>query len=376
MSQRDNFWDGDLSDISDSELDLPDPSSFLELKSSPEMPDDKRARQKRKPGQEATPAIEDTQLSSPTKKMRSSAETAKQSSNKQSTSLVKSDLTAINSEYSFVKEAQNKTDSRQHASASPVSDTNAPSSLSLITTGLTDAQLKRLRKSAVQLSECLSVTIAVHTEVSCSKHKLPIYTHLVTSVGKDGRTARTYKYLAGIASGAKAVKVEWMFESAKKGTLLPVDRYLITGDTAMRGCSLAPNIERGKLLAGYNICVWKGKWDAGSAHTHEELLSLICTLGAKLIDKVPKDEIPVSDNASLEIGPSAAKFAATVPVMYRDMFTKPTHNIKTVILVDPDTIKGTKGHSVLDDITHQTAGAYPCRTKSWLFDCVSANKVL
>ncbi|KAJ1719918.1 hypothetical protein LPJ53_005388 [Coemansia erecta] len=198
----------------------------------------------------------------------------------------------------------------------------------------------------------------------------------ITSVGKDGRTARTYKYLAGIASGAQAVKVEWLFDSAKRGTLVPVDGYLITGDTAMRGCSLVSKMERGKLLAGYNVCVWKGKWDAGSAHTHEELLSLICTLGAKLIDKVSKVDITASDDAVVDIGSSAAKFAATVPVTYRDMFTKPTHSTRAIILVDPDTIKGTKGHSVLDDITRQTAGAYPCRTKSWLFDCISANKVI
>ncbi|KAJ1818884.1 hypothetical protein LPJ56_003758, partial [Coemansia sp. RSA 2599] len=230
--------------------------------------------------------------------------------------------------------------------------------------------------------EHLGVSVELHAQIAEeTARELQHYTHVVAAVGRDGRASRTFKYLAGIASGAAVVRPEWLVDSVRRDCVLPESSYQVAGDSAMPMCSLVSPVVRGALFAGYTVYVWGGRWDAGSAHTHGQLLSLIRTLGATVAKRAPRIAAldgPDDEPGARDVRSSAGKIAASVPVKYCGMFEESVQRHRAVILVDQDAIRSTTGtvHALLDSIVRQTQGRCPCRTKSWLFDCISANDVL
>ncbi|KAJ2448025.1 hypothetical protein GGF42_005258 [Coemansia sp. RSA 2424] len=424
-----------LSD-SDTDLDLPDPISFLQRSPTmdtemprsrsrspsnvPETPESTAGEQVKEPVAAATAiAVEEVaDIQSKAGRKRKQQSVGKASE-------VDSNLTLLGEGAGVLDKAEPRA-KRGRAAATPKSSLekqsrsarskagpadaiaaagDSPPHLCLLTTGLSEAQTARLRRAAKQAH---SLGIAASISISSSSGELlhnaaqlaakdspppqlPTFTHLVTSANKGGRTARTFKYLVGLVSGAWVVKMEWLLESVKAKRLVAESDYAITGDTAMPHCSLSGPRPLGQLLDGYSVHLWRDgeREDASSAHTCDELLDLIRAAGAKIVDKCPKysvvssdDEVVDSDEASSAVGlgirTSGDKAISALPEKYRRLFEIPVHTGKTIILVDSsDKLAAPRSSSsVLDAIIEKTGGTCACRSKSWLFDCISANLVL
>ncbi|KAJ2157628.1 hypothetical protein GGF46_004373 [Coemansia sp. RSA 552] len=269
-------------------------------------------------------------------------------------------------------------------------DTGSGADLVLLTTGLTTAQMSRLKRAAGQAPRVLGVSAAVCTTAEMLGRIA--YTHLVTATGKGGRAARTFKYVAGVASGAWAVTVDWLVASVKAGRLLPEADYAVVGDTAMPQCSLSGPRSAGELLRGHAFHLWGGKrhWDAGTAHSYTDLLSLICLLGAKIDDELPEPAAAASDTADEDgedqPGPPslgdrcsvqhADKEIARLPPQYRRLFELPVGRDVTTVLVDSSDLQGARSSVTLGAVVARTGGVLACRTKTWLLDCISSNTIL
>ncbi|KAJ1885136.1 hypothetical protein LPJ66_010273, partial [Kickxella alabastrina] len=94
----------------------------------------------------------------------------------------------------------------------PANPANFPGSLVVLTTGLTGAQLKKVHRAASQAATPTAKglpQVTVHTDLQPSTQ----YTHLLTLVGRDGRTMRTFKYLYALASGAHVLRFDWLVDS-------------------------------------------------------------------------------------------------------------------------------------------------------------------
>ncbi|KAJ1644930.1 hypothetical protein LPJ64_003447 [Coemansia asiatica] len=354
-------WDNDIYDISsDSDLELPEPSLFLQLKQTD------RPVAATEPVPETPPEL---------------AKEDKAESESQDTRYIKEDLETKRAQLP-VPEIKNK-----RKPLKPVdlmqkrTRQKGPTGFVILATGLSNSQTARLQKAVSQAPIKLGISVDLHMVIPDTTRQLPDYTHLVASVGKDGRASRTFKYLAGIASGAMVVRPEWLLDSIRKGCILDESLYAVAGDSAMPTCMLSSPVVRGALLSGFTVFVWDGRWDAGSAHTHGQLLSLIRTLGATVAKKVPR-VIETSDGPDeqgeevRDVRSNAGKVAAGVPAQYRGMFEMSVSRYRAVILVDHDAIRGAGAHAVLENIVQRTQALCPCRTKSWLFDCISANEVL
>ncbi|KAJ2611492.1 hypothetical protein H4S08_003137 [Coemansia sp. RSA 1365] len=267
--------------------------------------------------------------------------------------------------------------------------------LRLLTTGLSDAQLGRLRRAAKQMMEQqLATTIGIHnnTELLGLPAQKGGYTHLVAAVSKDGRASRTFKYLAALTSGAWLVTVDWPLESVKAQKLLPEADFAVKGDCALPNYSVTGLRSIHELLCKYQIHLWPSSgWDS-SAHTQAELERLIHATGAKVIDALPASEslgsaendAPLHDNLGFSgarkstgngVG-SMERELKGVPAKYRWLFELPVREDVPVVLVDSSSLKGARSNIALGAIVSATGGGIPCRTKSWLFDCISANTTL
>ncbi|PIA15590.1 hypothetical protein COEREDRAFT_81918 [Coemansia reversa NRRL 1564] len=272
--------------------------------------------------------------------------------------------------------------------------------LRLLTTGLSDAQLGRLRRAAKQMMEQqIAATVDIHnsTELLGIPAQKGGYTHLIAAVGKDGRASRTFKYLAALASGAWLVTVDWLLESVKAQNLLPEAEFAVKGDCALPNYSLSGPRSIHELLCKYQIHLWPSSgWDS-SAHSQAELQRLIHATGAKVIDALPASEnlstaenyVPTSilphDNSGVSgarkttnngVGGSMEREIKAVPAKYRWLFELPVREDVPVVLVDTSSLKGARSNIALGAIVSTTGGTIPCRTKSWLFDCISANTTL
>ncbi|KAJ2497380.1 hypothetical protein GGH96_005144 [Coemansia sp. RSA 1972] len=249
-----------------------------------------------------------------------------------------------------------------------VSDT-----LHVLTTKLTDAQTTRLRRAAKQVSTTGS-TISIHTSVNHSVH---LYTHVVTPAGKDMRASRTFKYLVGLACGAHIVTPDWLFECAKRKQLVDESAYAVKGDSATPTHTLQRR-NAGELFNGRLFYLWGDAncWDAGKAHSRDDLVFLLQTAGARVVDELPAIEGDAQDTESdsepLRAAKCMVKDLAKVPQKYRAQFALPLCN-KPIVLVDTNSLKGTRCSSTMSAIA---ATSLPCRTKSWLFDCISTNQTL
>ncbi|KAI8325204.1 hypothetical protein GQ54DRAFT_17428 [Martensiomyces pterosporus] len=267
--------------------------------------------------------------------------------------------------------------------------------LSLLTTGLTDAQTTKLKRAAKRAATQLSWAVTVHSEpgllrnaVLSAKHAKKsgnTYTHLVTVTSKDNRTPRTFKYLAGLVSGAWVVKMEWVLESIKAHRLLPEADFAVDGDTALAGYRLDGPRAIGELFEGHSVYVW-GDLDIGAAYSSTDAMNLIRATGAVAEAHHPLPPEPDGETAATPNSKGTRrqkraqramdKAVSALPDNHRHLFEIPVCIGKTTILVDTSTLSGAKLGDALDEITEATGGTYPCRTKAWFFDCISANEIL
>ncbi|KAJ1785698.1 hypothetical protein LPJ59_006088, partial [Coemansia sp. RSA 2399] len=290
-------------------------------------------------------------------------------------------------------------------------DEDEESQIVIQTTGLTAAQLKRIQSAATAMSDLVidgrKYTVTVYSDTSLLRRALALQsqngstvrccTHLVAPVDKHGRAARTFKYLVGLACGAHAVVPEWLTNCVKAQRLVSESEYAIKGDTAMPDHSISERPHGvGQLLKGLRVHLWGGdaKWGGpSSAHTADELKALIAVLGAQVVDEIEEAEcISDSDGADTSddeggdcvgsprlrrrsAAAAAAHLVAILPKKYRQLFELPIGKDATIVLVDPDELY-TANRPSLRPITRVAGGTVPCRTKSWLFDCISANKLL
>ncbi|KAJ2908406.1 hypothetical protein GGI21_002919 [Coemansia aciculifera] len=425
-----------LSD-SDTDLDLPDPSSFLQRSPNanvvlprsrsrspsnvPETPESMTGAQD-EVGEEspAVPAAQST-----TKAPESQGQVGRKRKQQQpvaKTAEVDSNLTLLDENTRDVDKAEEPRAKRGRPAATPTrksvekqprsvrskpaASTSAASGdaphLCLLTTGLSEAQTARLRRAAKQAqslgiaasisissspSELLHNAAQMASAESSSSSSLPTFTHLVTSPNKRGRTARTFKYLVGLVCGAWVVKLEWLLESVKAKQLVAESDFAIVGDTATPHFSLSGGPRQlGQLLKGYTVHVWNSgeKEDASSAHTRDEMLDLVRAAGAEIADKCPKypesdEDLDSSAAAHLGVRASSDKAVSALPEKHRRLFEIPAHKHKPLVLVDiSDKPAGSRSSSssVLDAVVKQTGGTCACRNKSWLFDSISANAAL
>ncbi|KAJ2665599.1 hypothetical protein IWW48_000050 [Coemansia sp. RSA 1200] len=318
------------------------------------------------------------------------------------------------------------------------------------TTGLTGVQLKRIQDAAATISTQgfasssgnTKYAVSVHSDTSVlhnacraktnnrsnpaesgdlsSSSLSPMdqrwCTHLVAPVDKQRRAARTFKYMAGLVCGARAVAPEWLVECAKARKLLPESGFLIHGDTAMPECTLVdegllPPRSVGELLSGYQIHLWNSSRNplSNSTHTLEDLRALITVAGAEVVDELvapagadetndqsdieEEEEDPSSDggrcmvksprlrnkstNARTADRNMTADLIRSLSRKYRRMFELPvTKNKSLFVLVELDDLYPANQFLSLQSIAQITKATVPCRTMSWLFDCISANKII
>ncbi|KAJ2513404.1 hypothetical protein H4217_006361 [Coemansia sp. RSA 1939] len=315
------------------------------------------------------------------------------------------------------------------------------------TTGLTGTQLKRVQSAAATVSAQgfasssgggkAKYAVSVHSDTSVlhnackaktnnlsnpaesgalwsSPKSQRWCTHLVAPVDKQRRAARTFKYVAGLVCGARAVAPEWLVECAKARKLLPETGFLIHGDTAMPECALAdeglpPLRSVGELLSGYQVHLWNGSRSPLSSNTHtlEDLRALVTVAGAEVVDELVApagadetssqsydgEEEPGSDDgrrmaksprlrnkstgARTPDRNMAADLIRSLPGKYRRMFELPLTKDKPLfVLVDLDDLYPVNEFLSLQSIAQITKATVPCRTTSWLFDCISANKII
>ncbi|KAJ2407812.1 hypothetical protein J3F80_002553 [Coemansia sp. RSA 2526] len=239
-----------------------------------------------------------------------------------------------------------------------VSDT-----LHVLTTGLTDAQTTRLRRAAKQVSTT-GTTISIHTSATKSTHS---YTHVVTPVGKDMRASRTFKYLVGLACGARVVTPDWLFECAKRNTVVSESPYAVKGDSATPTHTLERR-NAGELFTGCSFYLWgePSCWDAGSAHSRDDLVFLLQAA------EIEDDAQDTESSEPLRAAKCMDKDLVKVPQKYRAQFALPISD-NPIVLVDTNSLKSARCSTTMSAITATTL---PCRTKSWLFDCISTNQIL
>ncbi|KAJ2815832.1 hypothetical protein GGI24_005925 [Coemansia furcata] len=265
--------------------------------------------------------------------------------------------------------------------------------LCLLVTGLSEAQTTRLRRACQQAQSLGIATISLISspaellhDAAQARKDTPKFTHVVTSPNKGGRTARTFKYLVGLVSGAWVVKLEWLLDSVKAKKLLTESEYVISGDTAMPQYALFGPRPVGQLLAGYSVYVWSDEKSKSVAHTPDELMDLIRVAGGEIKTECPamSAEEEGSDNdetiGAVGLGnrTQGDKAISTLAPKYRELFEKPVHKDKTIILVDTGdkATTGSRCASFLDTVMEQAGGGLACRSKSWLFDCISANTII
>ncbi|KAJ2062740.1 hypothetical protein GGI17_002247 [Coemansia sp. S146] len=278
-----------------------------------------------------------------------------------------------------------------HSKADVTAGDSAPN-LCLLVTGLSEAQTTRLRracKQAQSLGIAASISLInspaelLHDAAQVEqKDTKPTFTHVVTSPNKGDRTARTFKYLVGLVSGAWVVRLEWLLESVKAKQLLAETEYTIAGDTAMPHSTLFGPRPVGQLFDGYSVYVWGGgEKDKAAAHTQDELLDLIRVAGAEIRAECPAMSADEEGSDNDETGGAASvgsrthgdKAVSALPAKYRSLFDIPVRKDKTIILLD---LSDRQCTSFLDTVMEQTGGTLACRSKSWLFDCISANTIL
>ncbi|KAJ2345030.1 hypothetical protein GGF43_005318 [Coemansia sp. RSA 2618] len=294
---------------------------------------------------------------------------------------------------------------RTRTSQTPRADNNTESAdaLRVLTTGLTDAQTSRLQRAAKQLSAKTSTPIAIHTSTSkllndTTTTDPQLFTHVVTPARKTStgpRCMRTFKYLVGLVAGARIVTPDWLLESAKRGSLLGESAYAVAGDTAVPNHTISGPRRIGALLAGYVFYVWGDGKDLGPAHAQSDLVLLMRVAGARVVDELPEpsdelpepsDEISQPDDGNVSDGEAGSgvrratggmdKELAGVPTKYRRPFEKPVAKDETIVLVDGAGLKGTRCSVTMGAVIAATNGKLPCRTKAWLFDCISSDQII
>ncbi|KAJ2794059.1 hypothetical protein H4R21_005649, partial [Coemansia helicoidea] len=261
--------------------------------------------------------------------------------------------------------------------------------LRLLCTGLSEAQMTRLQRAAAQAQERLGTAATVCRDASQLGTSEGAYTHLVAATtGRDRRAARTFKYMAGLAAGAWAVTAAWLLDSVKAGRLLPEADYAVAGDRAQPQFALAGPRRAGELLRGHAVLLWgdEAGWDAGAAHSCADLRALVAAVGATVVDELPpaRDSLddgalPPPDAPQDRDRPSVTctdKELAALPPKYRRLFELPVRDGDTIVLVSSCDLAGARSAVALGAIAAATGGAAPCRTKTWLFDCISANMVV
>ncbi|KAJ2400416.1 hypothetical protein GGI23_002046 [Coemansia sp. RSA 2559] len=425
---------GDSSD-SETDLDLPDPITFLQpvvsspAKSTPpppaavgtaaaeegkpkpvtttyspkRTPRSKRSSHRNMP---SSPGMKDTGASNSS----SSRKTPERQAKKQFRAIAENQISLLADE-----STRSKNKSRNNKKKKDAEDNEDEEPQIVIqTTGLTAAQLKRIQSAATAMSALMidgrKCTVTVYSDTSLLRRALVLQrqngftarccTHLVAPADKHGRTARTFKYLVGLACGAHAVVPEWLTNCVKAQRLVPESDYSIKGDTAMPNHSISERPHGvGQLLKGFRVHLWGGdaKWGGpSSAHTAGELKALIAILGAHVVDELEEAGGSTSDSdgadtsadeggdrvvsprlrrRSAAAASAAADLVAILPKKYRRLFERPIGKDATIVLVDPDDLYAAN-RPALRSIARATGGAVPCRAKSWLFDCISANKLL
>ncbi|KAJ2002363.1 hypothetical protein H4R26_003650, partial [Coemansia thaxteri] len=127
-----------------------------------------------------------------------------------------------------------------------------------------------------------------------------------------------------------------------------------------------------------------------AAHSHAELLDLIRATGAEVVEEAskacldggpedePGDGEEATDASASGMRTNGDKAIGALPAKYRQLFEIPVRKGRTILLVDSDKLAGPRSSMTakLDAAIEQTGGACACRTKSWLFDCISANSIL
>ncbi|KAJ2520891.1 hypothetical protein H4217_001741 [Coemansia sp. RSA 1939] len=313
------------------------------------------------------------------------------------------------------------------------------------TTGLAGTQLKRIQSAAATISaqgfasssSKAKYAVSVHSDMSVLHNACRARTnnrsnptesgalwsspkgqrwctHLVAPVDKQRRAARTFKYVAGLVCGARAVAPEWLVECARARKLLPETGFLIHGDTAMPECALAdeglpPPRSVGELLSGYQVHLWNSSRNplSNNTHTLEDLRALVTVAGAEVVDELvapvgadeissqsyDREEEPGSDDGRRMVKSPrlrnkstgartpdrnmAADLIRSLPRKYRRMFELPVTKDKPLfVLVDLDDLYPANQFLSLQSIAQITKATVPCRTTPWLFDCISANKII
>ncbi|KAJ2880486.1 hypothetical protein H4R27_004693 [Coemansia aciculifera] len=402
-----------LSDSDDTDLDLPEPSSFLlQSPKSAKSPAKGRSRSRSRspshvpetpehigePDVEPTVAVAESPVSETTDSQSRVGRKRKQPAVAK-VSEVDSNLTLLDEDAGDKAEPRAKRGrpratpstekSKSVRSKADVTAGDSAPNLCLLVTGLSEAQTTRLRRACKQAQSLGIASISLINspaellhDAAHQKDTKPTFTHVVTSPNKGGRTARTFKYLVGLVSGAWVVRLEWLLESVKAKQLLAETEYTIAGDTAMPHSTLFGPRPVGQLFDGYSVYVWSGgEKDKAAAHTQDELLDLIRIAGAEIRADCPAMSTDEEGSDNDETGGAAGVGSRThgdqavsaLPVKYRSLFDIPVRKDKTIILLD---LSDKQCTSFLDTVMDQTSGTLACRSKSWLFDCISANTVL
>ncbi|KAJ2851829.1 hypothetical protein IWW36_000790 [Coemansia brasiliensis] len=271
--------------------------------------------------------------------------------------------------------------SRRATKQSASATRNLSLGVSILTTGLSDTQLKRIQKSIRSAQLNLTIHKSATPLLASSSHQC---THLVaaTTGGKGMRATRTFKYLAGLVLGAKMVSSGWLFDSVKAGEWLDESSYAIEGDTALPQFRLPSSHQSEALFDKYQMHVC---CEGGAAYSRDDLVSLIKATGATVAelpdeDLVDADELLYQEHASkkrvsLSASGSMAKDIAKAPAKYRYLFELPIDQSRPIVLVDSNQLNGARSSATLGNIVKAAGNKLPYRTTSWLFDCLSANQI-
>ncbi|KAJ2651000.1 hypothetical protein IWW40_002019 [Coemansia sp. RSA 1250] len=251
------------------------------------------------------------------------------------------------------------------------------SSKSILATGLSDTQLKRIQRSI----KSTQLSLTIHTTVAplLASHTC---THLVAATGgRSKRATRTFKYLVGLTLGAQMVTPDWLVDSVKAGRWLDESNYAIEGDTALPQYRLSSSQQLKSLFEDYKLYVC---CDGGPAYSRDDLVGLVRATGGTVVESL--DDLPDDDDKllgqqhaskkrALSMQGSMAKDIAKVPAKYRYLFELPTDTSRPIVLIDSNQLDGTRSSATLGSIVKTAGAQLPYRTTSWLFDCLSASQI-
>ena len=169
----------------------------------------------------------------------------------------------------------------------------------LLLTGLSEDQKAIVHSNLQDLSK-----IANGVSFRIIKDYTPEHvTHIICACAPKSHCPRTLKYLLGIAGKSWIVSFDWILESIESGKILKEDRFVVTGDEAVKCDTNACEKSRadpGKLFTGHEFYLQGSFTFGGPSKT--DLTNLIQLSGGSICKKAGPDSIIISDSQEFKKG--------------------------------------------------------------------------